>query len=468
MNQTKRNKNTVSADDDVLMKATVKNYYPIIITLILGSVLPLMDTTMIGVLIPSIREDFGSSVTTLQWITMVYTLSAAVAIPLSAWFVRCKGDRFVWLVGLIIFTLGSLCCGLSVSLRGLILARMVQGIGAGIIITVMQSILLHAIGRTHFKTAMTSIAVPAVIIPIISPIVTSSLLSVVHWHWLFLLNIPIATMAVLLALYYLPNDSKTEATPLDITGFILYGMSIVAVIYGLSSLNYLNNPAQPSILIIGAFLTVALVLPFRFIKHCAIKRSPLINIALFKIPSFRTSCSLLLLSSLCFYTGLFFLPLFFIEQFHYSLFTASILLGINGIGALLSRAYMQALSAKFGVSKTSILSVASVLIGTLPLCLNELANVPWLVSCCMLIRGAGIGLLTLIAMTHAYQDVPSNQVADASAWSRILTMLGASIGAASMTFAQLFSTADSTHFYEHLLIIMILFGVLCFIPAKTL
>ena len=462
------NNSKISSAIDNLEKNKVKNYYPVIITLIFGSALPLLDATIVGISIPSLSDFFGASVAKLQWVAMVYTLSAAVVIPLCTWSIRWLGSRSVWLIGLFVFMLGSLLCGLASSLNMLIFSRAIQGIGAGILMPVMQSALLLSVGRKYFKTAMATIAIPAVMIPILGPVIASGILSITSWHWIFLINIPIAIIGILLAIYYLPKDIGSTFTKLDIKGFILYSTGIILLIYGLSDLGHLDKFTQKDLLIPILSLITSFILCSGFIKYTQSKAIPLINISLFCIASFRSSCELLFLASLIFYAGLFILPLFFIDQFHYSIFTASLLLGASGIGTLVSRSYIKTLCMKFGVSETALFSIGALLAGTLPLFLSELSNFPWLVAICMLVRGAGVGLLTLLAMTHAYHDVPSNSIADASAWSRILTMIGASVGAASIVISQLFEFGNDYNKFTGVLLGMTVFGFLCIIPAKKL
>lgn len=462
------NNSKISSAIDNLEKNKVKNYYPIIITLLFGSALPLLDATIVGISIPSLGDFFGASVAKLQWVAMIYTLSAAVVIPLCTWSIRWLGSRSVWLIGLFVFMLGSLLCGLASSLNMLIFSRAIQGVGAGILMPAMQSVLLLSVGRKYFKTAMATIAIPAVMIPILGPIIASGILSITSWHWIFLINIPIAIISIFLAIYYLPKDIGTTFTKLDIKGFMLYSTGIILLIYGLSDLGHLDKFTQKDLLMPILSLITSFILCSGFIKYTQSKAIPLINISLFCIASFRSSCELLFLASLIFYAGLFILPLFFIDQFHYSIFTASLLLGASGIGTLASRSYIKTLCVKFGVSGTALFSIGALLAGTLPLFLNELSNFPWLVAICMLVRGAGVGLLTLLAMTHAYHDIPSNRVADASAWSRILTMIGASVGAASIVISQLFEFGNDYNKFTGVLLGMTIFGFLCIIPAKKL
>ncbi|MCW4630518.1 MFS transporter [Marinomonas rhodophyticola] len=144
--------------------------HQIILTLILGSILPLLDSTALGIAIPALSDAFASSVQALQKVVTLYGIAAAVTVPLCAWGMKRYNNKSVWLLGLILFLLASVACATAGSLNLLVTYRIFQGVGAGILMATMQPVLLNAVGREQFKAAMASVAIPAVIVPILRSI----------------------------------------------------------------------------------------------------------------------------------------------------------------------------------------------------------------------------------------------------------------------------------------------------------
>lgn len=448
---------------------TKRHYHRVIFCLIAGSVLPLLDATVVGVMLPALAQEFSTSLGELQWIATLYALAAACTIPLTAWLTRYFGCKNIWLLGLSVFLLGSLLCGISDSPTTLVVSRIIQGIGAGILTPVMQSVLLFEVGRSHFKAAMAAVAIPAVIAPIFGPVLAGWLLEFSSWRWVFLFNLPIAALALVLAKVLLSQGNKTVKEALDWQGWLLFSTSIGLILYVLSNVSQ-AVASLASLKFSLIMLAVGLIASMAFVRHALSgKSASIVDIRLFSISSFFSSCGLLLISSSVFYGSLFILPLFFIETVALSPFLASVMIGVSGIGALISRSYITRLVNKLGVSLTAYLGITLVIAGTIPL-LFPLAtfNSFIMLAACMFIRGAGIGILTLLAMTHAYHDVPAEKVADASSLSRTMTMLGAAFGAAAVVLLERFAAHFGQDGYEWVIYGLLAGSLLCVLPAWKL
>ncbi|WP_409418907.1 DHA2 family efflux MFS transporter permease subunit [Marinomonas sp. RS-M-Aa-14] len=437
--------------------------HQIILTLILGSILPLLDSTALGIAIPALSDAFASSVQALQKVVTLYGIAAAVTVPLCAWGMKRYNNKSVWLLGLILFLLASVACATAGSLNLLVTYRIFQGVGAGILMATMQPVLLNAVGREQFKAAMASVAIPAVIVPILGPLVAGFIVNSVSWKWIFLLNIPISLFAILLAWCYLPNSTSDKRTKLDIQGYLLFACGLATVIYGLSEV----SSESLDILSVSALGLVVLSLSLigYYVHYALTKSFPILDVRLFRIPPFRNTALLLFLSSLVFYSSLFILPSIFIERYGYSTLGASAMLGASGLGALLSRSYLQKLTSRFSTSKVAMISVLISLIGTLPLLCDSAFDLMPLMVLSMLLRGAGLGLMTLLTMTHLYHYVPEGKTPDTSAWSRILTILGGAIGTSSIGFFYQWEMTTASHQTVGALAVVTL---LCLVPAFSL
>ncbi|MBJ7551601.1 DHA2 family efflux MFS transporter permease subunit [Marinomonas ostreistagni] len=448
---------------------TRQHYHRVILCLIVGSVLPLLDATVVGVMLPVLAQEFSTSLSELQWVATLYALAAACTIPLTAWLTRCFGSKNIWLLGLSVFLLGSLLCGISDSPTTLILSRIIQGVGAGILTPVMQSVLLFEVGRGHFKAAMAAVAVPAVIAPILGPVLAGWLMEFGSWRWVFLINLPIATLALVLAKVLLTQGTKTTKEALDWQGWLLFSISIGLILYLLSNVSQAASSAS-SLEFSVIMLVVCLMASIAFIRHAlSSKSAPIVDIRLFSISSFFSSCGLLLISSSVFYGSLFILPLFLIEKVALSPFLASVMISVSGIGALFSRSYIAKLVSKLGTSWTAYLGITLAIVGTIPLLFPLTTfNTLIVLAVCMFIRGGGLGILTLLAMTHAYHDVPTEKVADASSLSRTMTMLGAAFGAAAVVLLERCAMYGGQNGYEWVIYGLLAGTLCCVFPAWKL
>ncbi|MCY9856152.1 MFS transporter [Vibrio mediterranei] len=439
----------------------------VISSLIIGACLPLMDATILGVAVPSLAKSFSTDVSKLQWVSILYTLIATVTVTVCAWATRKVGAKRLWMWGLIVFTLGSLLAAVSPSIEILLLSRAIQGIGAGIIMTGMQTVLVYSVGKPRLKTAMMIMAVPTVFAPIIGSVLAGYLLEIGDWRWIFYINLPIGLLAIGLAIAKIKHDPPQESTQFDVFGFVYLSSSLLLLIYALSLLANLSKDKDTVVLMLGGTFLLGFVLLVRFIKHTRKEgKSALIRLTPFYVSSFQASIVLLFLASIGFYAGLFALPILFIQGFSQSEWIASLWIGAHGLGVLVFRPYLKSLCERIGIGNTAFFGIVLSTLGTVYLLQHNINDHPIVVATMMFARGAGVGLLTLLAMSHAYQDLAVEQVPDASVLSRISTLLGASIGPALV--ALLYSFDSDLSKTQIVIVGLAILSLSCIVPVFQL
>lgn len=436
----------------------------VIVCLIIGACLPLVDATILGVAVPSLAHSFKADIAKLQWVSILYTLVATVTVTVCAWATRKWGAKRLWLWGLGIFTLSSLFAGLSSTIETLLLSRALQGIGAGIIMTGMQTVLVYSVGKPLLKTAMATMAVPTVLAPIVGPVLAGYLLEVANWRWIFYINVPIGLLAMCLSLIKIKRDSLQESKAFDVIGFTYLATALLLLVWSFSSLAQTDYSRDNALVMsLGACLLGAILL-VRFIKHMRREeKGALIRLQPFCERSFQSAIGLLFLASIGFYAGLFALPILFIQGLLQSEWVTSLLIGAHGAGALVARPYLKALCERIGVGNTALIAILLSMIGTAPMLLPSIGSLPVVLAVLMFARGAGMGLLTLLAMSHVYHDVEAEYVADASVLSRIATLLGASFGPALV--ALLYSLDSGIISTQAVLVGLVILTLLCIIPT---
>ena len=237
----------------------------IAIVVILGSIMSLLDTTIVNVALESLSRDLHTSLDDVQWVVTAYLLSLAAVIPVTAWAARRLGPKRLYLASIILFTLGSALCGTATSTTELIAFRVLQGVGGGMILPVGQMIMVRAAGPRNLTRVMSAVGVPIVLAPVLGPTLGGLLLDTVGWRWIFFVNVPIGVIAVIAGVRRLPAYPAEDAGPFDLPGLGLIATGLVALTYGLAEVgssrsgsSHIVLPLVLGVLLIAAFVVRAL------------------------------------------------------------------------------------------------------------------------------------------------------------------------------------------------------------------
>ncbi|TCP97305.1 MFS transporter [Cricetibacter osteomyelitidis] len=415
--------------------------------LILGIVLPLLDTTLVNVALTVINREFNSDLTYSQWIISSYGLAAVCTVPLAAFLTESIGTKRVWLIGLMLFCSGILLAGLSAALGWLITARIMQGAATGLMLPTMQIIVVQSVGAEKTRSALAMMSVPTVIAPIIAPLIAGLILDYYSWQWLFWLQMPLCILAWILSWIHLPDYHPTNQSKADISGLLMIISALCLTVYNLNHFQTFYNGLG-----IGGGLLIGLL----FYYHQKKKAEAAINLNLFHILHFRYQISLLFQSSLLYYGGIVFYPILFIQS-GLPAITVGGLLALQGIGTLISRQMLAKLSTRYTDHQILIfcsgLTLISSLILALPLAINTIS----ITALLMLLRGYGLGILTILPMSNLYQGLEKKQIAHASVISRMVIYLAASLAAVIVSIGLTLSSS-TIHFIFALVILWGLFG----------
>jgi EmrB/QacA subfamily drug resistance transporter len=206
-----------------------------IITVLVGGLAVLLDTTVVSVALNTLATDLRVSVATIQWVSTGYLLALGVSITLTGWAQRALGAKRLWMAALALFLIGSILSSLAWSASSLIAFRVVQGFGGGILMPLMSTIVMQAAGGKNIGRIMSVVGLPAVLGPILGPVIGGLILEDLDWSWLFWINVPFCVVGLALAARYLPADAPAKRAPLDVAGFLLLAPSLLGLLYGLSN-----------------------------------------------------------------------------------------------------------------------------------------------------------------------------------------------------------------------------------------
>src|SRR5215475_3057905 len=183
---------------------------------IVGSIMSILDTTIVNVALATLGRELHSSIDQIQWVVTGYMLSLAAVIPVTGWAARRFGAKRVYLTSLVLFTAGSALCGLANSTTELILFRVIQGIGGGMILPIGQLMMAEAAGPKRMGRVMSIVAVPAMLAPTLGPLLGGVIIETLSWHWIFYVNLVVGAVAIPLAVKLLPAKAAQKADSLDV------------------------------------------------------------------------------------------------------------------------------------------------------------------------------------------------------------------------------------------------------------
>jgi EmrB/QacA subfamily drug resistance transporter len=330
---------------------------------ILGTIMTVLDLTVVNVAIPTFGSDLRASIPAVQWVLTGYMLAFATVIPLTGWAAERFGAKRVWLAALGLFLGGSVLAAAAWSVGSLIAFRVVQGLGAGMILPVGQTILAQAAGPQRMGRVMSVIGVPMLLAPVFGPVLGGAILAAASWRWIFLINLPIGIAAVLAAQRLLPDSRPRLGQRLDLRGLALLSPGIAVFLYAMSAAASQGGFGSLRTAI-GALAGVTLLVLFCW--H-AVRRGKdaLLDVSLLRRRGFGAAAALNFLLGIALFGSLILLPLYYQVVRHHSPLEIGLLLGPQGIGAALALSLAGSLTDKIGARLVCVTGTAVAVLGTL-------------------------------------------------------------------------------------------------------
>jgi EmrB/QacA subfamily drug resistance transporter len=396
---------------------------------ILGSIMSILDATIVNVALESLSRDLHTRLDTVQWVVTAYLLSLAAAIPVTAWAARRLGPKRLYIISIVLFTLGSALCGLATSTGELIAFRVIQGVGGGMIMPVGQMIMVRAAGPRNLTRVMSAIGVPIVLAPVLGPTVGGLLLDSVGWRWIFFVNLPIGVAAVIAAVRKLPAYPAEDAGPFDLPGLGLIASGLVLVTYGLAEVG--ASPGHSAQIIFP--LALGGVLIAAFVVRALRMESPLLDMRLYANKEYSAATVTMFCFGAALFGGMILMPLYFQTVRGESALYTGLLLAPRGIGAAMGTWTSGRATDRLGAGATTLIGGLIALVSNLPLVMIGSTTSYWVICGTMTIGGFGLGLGTTPAMTAAYRTLRPRQVHDAAPQLNIIMRVGGSLGTAILT-----------------------------------
>jgi EmrB/QacA subfamily drug resistance transporter len=395
---------------------------------VIGSIMAILDATIVNVAIPTLGRDLHTSISTIQWVMTGYLLAFASVIPLTGWSTQRFGAKRVWIASLLIFMAGSALAGASWSIEALIAFRVIQGFGGGLLMPVGQTILAQAAGPQRIGRVMSVVGVPMLLAPIFGPVIGGAIVDQVSWRWIFFVNLPVGLVALLLAWWLLPEAAQGLGRRLDLRGLVLLSPGLAIFVYGMSEAGTRGGFGSGRAL---ASITLGLALVALFVLHAWRRgRDALLDVSLFARRGFAAAAGTNLLVGIALFGALILLPLYYQIVRGESPLATGLLLVPQGLGAALAMPIAGRLTDEIGARAVVPSGVVLALAGTAAFTQVGATTSYVFLSASLFVIGLGLGATIVPSMAVAYQTVPREDVAQATSTINVIQRIAASVGTA--------------------------------------
>jgi EmrB/QacA subfamily drug resistance transporter len=400
---------------------------------ILGTIMTVLDLTVVNVAIPTLASDLGASIPGIQWVMTGYMLAFATVIPLTGWAAERFGARRAWIFALLLFLLGSVLAGAAWSLGSLIAFRVLQGLGAGMILPIGQTILAQAAGPQRMGRVMSVIGVPMLLAPVFGPLLGGAIIGAASWRWIFFINLPVGLAAVVAALRLLPAGSGSgSGAPggprLDVRGLLLLSPGIAVFLYGMSEASGHGGFGSPrsTVAVLAGLALIGL-----FFWHAAVRGGQaLIDVSLLRRRGFGAAAAVNLLLMVALFGSLILIPLYYQQVQHEGAVAIGLLLAPQGLGAALALPLAGRLTDKFGARGVASAGMALAVLGMLAYAQVGLWTSYLYLSAALLMIGAGVGATVVPSMAAAFQALSRAETPRATSALNVIQRLGGAVGTA--------------------------------------
>jgi EmrB/QacA subfamily drug resistance transporter len=391
-----------------------------------------LDSTVIATSLPAIAQDLHEDPISLKLALTSYLVSLAIFIPASGWAADRFGARKIFRIAILLFTFGSILCGMAASLPGFIGARVIQGLGGAMMVPVGRLVLLRSIERSELVNALSYLTVPALLGPVAGPLLGGFITTYFHWRWIFWINVPIGAVGILLATLFVEDVAGEGAWPLDVTGFLLCGSGLAFLLFGLGGAGRGLLPWEAAV-----FLTASGALALAtYVWHARRTDFPLIDLTLLRIKTFRASVA----GGSLFRIGIgsipFLLPLMLQAGFGMNAFQSGSVTFIASVGAMAMKATAAPILRLFGFRR--VLVYDAILTAALLGCYGfftpstPLVIMMGILLTCGFVRSLEFTSLNAIVFADIDASKMSRAVSFSSAAQQLSLSLGVTAGAGAL------------------------------------
>ncbi|MCO1659838.1 DHA2 family efflux MFS transporter permease subunit [Pseudonocardia sp. S2-4] len=390
----------------------------------------MLDITVVNVALDHLIDEFDTTLATMQWVATGYTLALATVIPLSGWAADRFGTKRVYLTAVFLFVVGSALAGIAWSAESLILFRVLQGLGGGMLTPLSMTILVGAAGPARIGRVMAVLGIAMQLGPIGGPVLGGWLVDDVSWRAIFFVNIPVGILTMVLGARILPDDEPRPTEKLDVLGLLLLSPGLAALIYGLAQVPAHAGVGHPAVYLpAGAGAVLVAV----FVWHAGRTPNALIDLKLFGNRAFSTATVTMVLVMIAVFGSMLLFPLYFQQVRGQGALQAGLLIVPQGIGMMIIMPIAGRLVDRGHAAKLVRLGILLV-IGVVAV-LTQLTDSTayWLIGVALFVLGVALGMVGMPNMSIALKTLRPPDIARGSTSLTIIQQSAAAIGTATLS-----------------------------------
>ena len=429
----------------------------LVFAMTLSSILPLLDSSIINVILPAISNDINASYAYIQWAVTIYMLACAAGILLSPYMHENFGLKNAWICSILVFLISSILVGFSYNLVSLILFRCLQGFGAGILIPITQSIIATHFAKQRLKPVMALIAIPSVFAPALGPIFGAILSEQLNWRIAFFINIPLALLAFFFGRTTIP-ETKTSKYNMNIYVFMTFLIALILFFISIKNITTEHFFGTSNIIMLVFAIGLMMV---SFITNNK-SDNKLIDLSAFNSPQYSMSIMMGFLTSLIFFGFMIFFPLIQAINNNISITYIGLLLALQGVGAWLARKFIYKSLSE--INSFLIIGIGLIISAISILIIQVGGNASEIIG--FTVRGSGLGVATIAVLSSPFEFCEKNQIKDTSAITRVIQQIGGAFGSVlsgiliNLTLDQIISVNCA---YQTMFFLSLVFGIIAVI-----
>ncbi|WP_225446372.1 MDR family MFS transporter [Paenibacillus rhizovicinus] len=387
--------------DDFSLKAIL----PPLLAIIVGMIMVILDSTVVNNAIPKLVEYFDTDLKTIQWTVTGYTLALSAVIPLAGWLTDKFGSKQIFLITITLFTIGSVLCGIAQTPEQLIIYRVIQGLGGGMVSPIGMAMVFKLAPPERRGSIMGVLGIPMLMAPAFGPVLSGWLVDSVSWHWIFIINLPIGIIAFILGTKYLPKSERHAAPHLDIIGMCLAPIAFAMLAYGVSEggTSWSSTSAITGLTVGG----IALIL-FIFVELN--QKQPLLELKVFKSSDFTRSIILTWIVQLALFGAMLLVPLYLQGVKGYTALETGWILMPQALCAGIGMPISGKLFDKIGARPLAFAGLAVVAVALFILSGVKVDTSLWVIIVAICMMGIGMGFSMMPLNTHVLNSAPRRLV----------------------------------------------------------